>query len=69
MPNLKDKYLNEVVPALKEKFGLTNPMTVPKITKVVLNMAFGILDKDAQNEELENVDVENEEVEDNEDNE
>ena len=48
MSNLKDKYLNEVVPALKEKFGLTNPMTVPKITKVVLNMAFGILDKDAQ---------------------
>jgi large subunit ribosomal protein L5 len=48
MSNLKDKYVNEVVPALKEKFSLTNPMTVPKITKVVLNMAFGILDKDAQ---------------------
>ncbi len=48
MSNLKDKYVNEVVPALREKFSLTNPMTVPKITKVVLNMAFGILDKDAQ---------------------
>ena len=48
MSNLKDKYVNDVVPALKEKFGLTNPMTVPKIQKVVLNMAFGILDKDAQ---------------------
>ena len=48
MSNLKDKYDNDVVPALKEKFGLTNPMTVPKIEKVVLNMAFGILDKDAQ---------------------
>ena len=48
MSNLKEKYVNEVVPALKEKFALTNPMTVPKIQKVVLNMAFGILDKDAQ---------------------
>ncbi len=48
MSTLKEKYVNEVVPALKEKFGLTNPMTVPKVKKVVLNMAFGILDKDAQ---------------------
>lgn len=48
MSNLKEKYDNEVVPALKEKFALTNPMTVPKVEKVVLNMAFGILDKDAQ---------------------
>lgn len=48
MANLKDKYQNTVVPALREKFAITNPMVVPKITKVVLNMGFGILDKDAQ---------------------
>ncbi len=48
MDNLKDTYCKTVVPALREKFGLTNPMVVPKITKVVLNMGFGILDKDAQ---------------------
>lgn len=48
MANLKEKYVNTVVPALREKFGITNPMVVPKITKVVVNMGFGILDKDAQ---------------------
>ncbi len=48
MANLKEKYVNTVVPALREKFGITNPMVVPKVTKVVVNMGFGILDKDAQ---------------------
>lgn len=41
MPRLKDKYLNEVVPALKEQFKYANPMMVPKIEKVVLNMGVG----------------------------
>ena len=36
------------MPALTEKFGFANPMVVPKVSKVVLNMGFGILDKDAQ---------------------
>lgn len=35
---LREKYLNEVVPALKEKFGYTNVMQVPKVEKVVINM-------------------------------
>lgn len=35
---LKEKYLKEIVPALKEKLGLSNIMEVPKIEKVVLNM-------------------------------
>jgi len=48
MANFKEKYLSTAVPALREKFKITNPMQVPKIDKVVLNMAFGILDKDAQ---------------------
>ena len=38
---LKEKYLNEVVPALMEKFGYTNIMQAPKIEKVVLNMGVG----------------------------
>lgn len=48
MARLKDKYLNEVVPALREKLGITNPMVVPKITKIVVNMGFGIVEKDVQ---------------------
>jgi large subunit ribosomal protein L5 len=38
---LQDKYMNEVVPALMEKFGYTNVMQAPKIEKVVLNMGVG----------------------------
>jgi len=48
MASMKEKYLTEIVPAMREKFGYTNPMVVPKISKIVLNMGFGILDKDAQ---------------------
>ena len=48
MANLKQKYLETAVPALREKFGLKNPMLVPKLDKIVINMAFGIVDKDAQ---------------------
>lgn len=48
MENLKDKYRNSVVPALCEKFDIKNPMMVPRVSKVVLNMGFGVLDKDAQ---------------------
>ena len=48
MANLKQKYLETAVPALREKFGLKNPMLVPKLEKIVINMAFGIVDKDAQ---------------------
>ena len=35
---LKEKYLQEIVPALKDELGITNIMEVPKIEKVVLNM-------------------------------
>jgi large subunit ribosomal protein L5 len=41
MPRLKDKYLNEVVPALKDKFGYKNIMQVPKLVKIVINMGVG----------------------------
>lgn len=36
--NLKDKYVKEVLPALKSELGVTNVMQVPKVEKVVLNM-------------------------------
>jgi len=41
MPRLLDKYKNEVVPALQEKFGYKSPMQIPKLVKVVLNMGVG----------------------------
>jgi large subunit ribosomal protein L5 len=41
MNRLRDKYLKEVVPALKKEFGYTNVMAIPKIQKVVINMGLG----------------------------
>ena len=41
MSRLKDRYVAEVVPALRKEFGYTNVMAVPKITKVVVNMGLG----------------------------
>ena len=38
---LKEKYQAEVVPALKQKFGYKNPMQVPKLEKIVINMGLG----------------------------
>lgn len=35
---LKEKYLKEIVPALKESLNISNVMEVPKIEKIVLNM-------------------------------
>ena len=39
--NLKTKYQEDVIPALKEKFGYKNDHQVPKLVKVVLNMGVG----------------------------
>ncbi|MEL6568630.1 MAG: 50S ribosomal protein L5 [Pseudomonadota bacterium] len=40
-PRLKAKYREQIVPALQEKFSYTNPMMMPKLDKVVLNMGVG----------------------------
>ena len=40
-PRLQEKYENEVVPALMEKFGYKNVMEVPKLEKIVINMGVG----------------------------
>ncbi len=37
----KEKYQNEVVPALKEKFQYKNVMQVPKLTKISINKGIG----------------------------
>lgn len=41
MSRLKDKYQSEVVKGLQEKYNYKNVMQVPKVTKVVINMAVG----------------------------
>ena len=38
---LKERYLAEAVPALKQKFGYKNPMQIPKLEKIVINMGLG----------------------------
>ena len=40
-PRIKEKYTNELMPALKEKLGLTNIMEIPKITKICINRGVG----------------------------
>ncbi|MBQ9394349.1 MAG: 50S ribosomal protein L5 [Proteobacteria bacterium] len=41
MTRLYDRYTNEVVPALKKDFGYKNPMEIPRLEKVVLNVGLG----------------------------
>jgi large subunit ribosomal protein L5 len=41
MSRLKEKYVKDVVPALRKEFGYANVMAVPKIQKVVVNMGLG----------------------------
>lgn len=45
---LREKYEKDVVPALKERFKYENPMQVPKVAKVVLNMGVGEATQDAK---------------------
>ncbi len=41
MPRLKDKYEQEVAPALQKEFSYTNKMAIPRVAKVVLNIGLG----------------------------
>ena len=45
-PRLKDKYRDEVVPALVQQFGLKNPNAVPKLKKIVISMGIGTAHED-----------------------
>ena len=38
---LKDQYAKQVAPALRKEFGIDNPMAVPRVEKIVLNMGLG----------------------------
>ena len=41
-PRLKDKYVKEIVPALKQKFSYKSVMQVPKIEKICINKGMGV---------------------------
>ena len=40
-PRLLKKFRDEVVPAVQKKFGIKNPMAVPRLQKIVINMGVG----------------------------
>ncbi|MGM0618629.1 MAG: 50S ribosomal protein L5 [Actinomycetota bacterium] len=41
MPRLKQRYRDEVAPALTEQLGISNPMQVPGFEKIVVNIGLG----------------------------
>ena len=41
MARLKDRYNEEIAPALKDRFGIENPMRIPRLEKIVVNMGVG----------------------------
>lgn len=41
VPRLQEKYANEILPALKQQLGQENPMALPRLEKVVVNMGVG----------------------------
>ena len=48
MAKLKEEYKSRIFGELEQKLGLKNKMLVPRLQKVVVNMAFGIVSKDEQ---------------------
>ena len=48
IPRLKDTYKKKIQPELKEKFGFKNIYMTPKLSKVVINMGFGIDGNDSK---------------------
>src|SRR6201747_2366754 len=51
-PRLREKYENEVLPALTKKFGYTTPMEAPHLLKITLNMGLGKKKQDNRSFEL-----------------
>jgi large subunit ribosomal protein L5 len=40
-PRLKERYQKEIAPLLKKEFAFNNPMQIPKLEKIVLNVGMG----------------------------
>src|SRR5947208_16055442 len=41
MARLKERYQKDVAPAIAKEFGIENSMAIPRLDKIVLNMAMG----------------------------
>jgi large subunit ribosomal protein L5 len=48
VPRLKARYRNEVLPALQRELGMSNPMRVPRLEKIVVNTGVGEAIRDAK---------------------
>jgi large subunit ribosomal protein L5 len=48
LPRLKQRYRTEIVPSLTQEFGYSNPMQVPGVVKVVVNMGVGDAARDSK---------------------
>ena len=47
-PRMKTRYREQIVPALTSEFGYANPMQVPGLTKIVVNMGVGDAARDSK---------------------
>src|SRR2546421_12866276 len=41
MARLKERYQKDIAPAIAKEFGIKNPMAVPRLDKIVVNMGMG----------------------------
>jgi large subunit ribosomal protein L5 len=57
IPRLKEKYVNEVVPKLKEQLGYTNIMQVPTLNKICINQGVGQAVNDKKLIEIANEEI------------
>jgi large subunit ribosomal protein L5 len=48
MARLKDRYREEIAPALKDRFEIQNTMRIPKLEKIVVNMGVGEASQDSR---------------------
>lgn len=56
-PRLQDRYLAEIAPALAQKFGRANVLSLPRLQKIVLNMGVGkaLQDKNRMTEAVDHL--------------
>jgi large subunit ribosomal protein L5 len=47
-PRLRERYENEVLPALTARFGYSTPMEVPRLEKITINMGVGEAKQDSK---------------------
>ncbi len=57
VPRLYQRYVDEVVPRMVQRFGYRNPMEVPKLVKIVVNMGVGEAVQDIKNLERASEDL------------